>query len=133
METKSKKSSNHIGVISVVITLCIVIVSLTTIFNSQRSSMLPDCVVSTKDEAIKNALPLAQTYAQENNRTITTIGSKVVYVNDRPYWGVTINFKDLEKNENGAPSQQWIYGYYVSIWADTGEIQHHSILGNYVL
>jgi antitoxin component of RelBE/YafQ-DinJ toxin-antitoxin module len=76
----------------------------------------------TVDEAIEIALPLAQTYAQKNNRTITTIHSTCnldSYLDSRPWWQITIGFEDGER----IGSQMWVAGYTVRIWGDTGEIQ----------
>lgn len=98
-----------------------------TIINSQKSStplLLPNCVVDTKDKAVKIALPLSQTYAKENNRTITTIDSDVFYVYDRPCWQIMINFKAVKNHEHAFHDHPYgVYAYCVSIWADTGEIR----------
>ncbi|MCL2135666.1 MAG: hypothetical protein FWH37_09030 [Candidatus Bathyarchaeota archaeon] len=82
----------------------------------------------TLDKAIEIALPLAQVYAQENNRTPTTLSSNC-YFDARPCWDIIVNFEVMEK-ETGEPfSEQYgVCGYYICIWADTGEIQSYSVL-----
>jgi hypothetical protein len=82
----------------------------------------------TLDKAVEIALPLAQTYAQENNRTTTTLTS-TCYLDTRPSWDVIINFEVIE-TEKGEPisEQCGISGYYIGIWADTGEIRTHSVI-----
>jgi regulatory protein YycI of two-component signal transduction system YycFG len=76
----------------------------------------------TVDKAIETALPLAQTYAQKNNRTITGIYSVCnldSYLDYRPWWQITIEFEDGER----IGDQRWVAGYTVRMWGDTGEIQ----------
>jgi hypothetical protein len=83
----------------------------------------------TLDKAIEIALPLAQAYAQENNRTITTIISSC-YLNARSSWDFDIIFETIKSDKiDSSGGQYWIIGYQVSVWADTGEIQRHNVIG----
>jgi hypothetical protein len=80
------------------------------------------------DKAIETALPLAQAYAQENNHTITTLTSSC-YFDIRPGWDIIVNFEVIEKEKGESFGEQYgIGGYYVGIWADTGEIRTHSVI-----
>jgi flagellar basal body-associated protein FliL len=108
----------------VIIVLCIVL-GLTIFLSNQTSNMLSDCVVSTKEQAVEIALPFAQVYAQENNRIITVVACNVVYFDSRPSWTVGVTFKVVEKANNALIGQYYVFGYTVSIWADTGEIQQN--------
>lgn len=80
------------------------------------------------DRANEIAWSLAQVFAQENNRAMTTMSS-TCHVDTRPYWAVSIQFEAIE-NEKGELSgnQMGVGGYYVSVWADTGEIRSHNVL-----
>jgi uncharacterized protein YpmB len=83
----------------------------------------------TLDKAIEIALPLAQAYAQENNRIITTITSSC-YLDSRSCWCFDINFEAIKSDKiDSSGGQYWIIGYQVSVWADTGEIQSHNVAG----
>jgi hypothetical protein len=108
--------------------------------NSQESNAVS---VSTAEEAVTIAMPLVEQYANENNRTITTVEATFSdsshphrllgeIENDtihRPHWEVEIEFKLLNDIDTGV--QYWIHGYYVEVWADTGEIRHHNEQGHY--
>ena len=125
---KSKKTF-AILVLSAVIIVSSLILCL-TIINDQESIMLPNCAVSTKVDAVEKALPFAQVYAQENNRTITTVDSEVFYVHDRPCWQITINFKAVKNHEHAFRDHPYgVYAYCVLIWADTGEVQAYNEQG----
>lgn len=83
----------------------------------------------TVDEAIEIAMPIAEEYARENNRTITTMieASLSNYADSRPSWQIDVKFEAVE--ELGV--QHWIDAYQVSVWADTGEIHSHNEQGWY--
>jgi len=84
--------------------------------------------------AIAIAEPIIETYAKENGRTVESIKSELKYVSDingsrgdscliYPQWTVLASFGSSDKTP--------IYGYCVSIWADSGEIHHKDSQGNY--
>jgi autonomous glycyl radical cofactor GrcA len=84
------------------------------------------------NDAIEIALSFAQTYAQDHNRTIVTRVNSNCYLDYRPYWTFGIPFEhtygslvDGQKIDE----QYWVGGYRVSIWADTGEIRDHGVIG----
>ena len=81
------------------------------------------------DKAIEIAIPIAEDYAKENNRTITTMveASLSNYADSRPSWQIDIKFEPVD--ELGV--QHWIDAYQVSVWGDTGEIQSHNERGWY--
>jgi hypothetical protein len=125
LSAKSKKSSLVILFSVVIIIVLCLVLGLTILLNNQRPPLLSDCVVSTKERAVEIALPFAQEYAQENNRTITTAGSDVFYIDSRPCWDVGITFEAIKPAEKELHSDQYfISGYSVSIWGDTGEIRY---------
>jgi len=131
----------------VITTICLF---LGSIFSIQSSNTQPNGPVSTDEQAIKIAIPLAKTCAKEKNYTITT--PKATFrESTRPYWVVEIEFKTIENKDQQSPSilifdlnQQssifnatkdenyqnpsYLYTYEVTIWADTGEIYHHGIM-----
>ena len=98
-----------------------------------------DDVKITADEAVKIAMPLAEQYAKENgNRTITPmvealLSDRQKYNPDsRPVWSINVNFEYISLEvyqELGLP--YWIDGYYIEVWADTGEIRDHHVQGYY--
>jgi hypothetical protein len=71
MHGVGKQKSCILGVLfwTAIITLCLV---LSSTINSQNINTSLKKSVSTEKQAIEIALPLAQTYAQENNRTVKT-------------------------------------------------------------
>jgi len=80
------------------------------------------------DKVKEIALPLAQAYAQANNRVITTLTISC-HLDNRPYWDVIMQFEAIEnKNMESLGDQKGVCGYYVSVWADTGEIRRHDVL-----
>jgi hypothetical protein len=80
------------------------------------------------DRANEIAWPLVQAYAQENNRAITTLNNGCI-LDNRPYYDVVAQFEAIE-NVKGETlgNQKGVGGYYVSVWADTGEIRSHNVL-----
>ncbi|MDR2204520.1 MAG: hypothetical protein LBE76_09580 [Nitrososphaerota archaeon] len=82
------------------------------------------------DQAFEIALPFAQAYAQENNRTITTnVSVYAGYVNSRPSLQIDIYFEPIAYDQHSV--QYYIHSYAVTIWGDTGEIRHHGEQGYY--
>lgn len=128
MGVTGKKILIPVILISVILIVAVCIFGGSTIGNNQGSNTRPNGFVSTENQAVEIALPLAQTYAQENNRTTTTLTS-TCYLDTRPSWDVIINFEVIE-TEKGEPisEQCGISGYYIGIWADTGEIRTHSVI-----
>ena len=88
------------------------------------NSMLPAGNVSSEIKAVEIALPLAQAYVQENNRTILST-EVTLRVADRSYWLVEFETTVIEKPGGGYPR---VNVYEVTVWADTGEIYHHGIV-----
>lgn len=80
------------------------------------------------DRANEIAWPLSQAYARENNRVITILSSSY-NLDNRPYWDVIVQFEAIE-NAKGETfgNQKGVGGYYISVWADTGEIRGHDVL-----
>jgi hypothetical protein len=116
-----------ISVIVLSITITTLCIALDITLNNQKSTTLPNFVVPTKTHAIDLALPIAQAYAQENNRTITTVNSNIFYVDSRPTWQIDIHFEPIHTHEKAIQGHPYgIYAYCVAIWGDTGEIRHHN-------
>ena len=88
-----------------------------------------DAPVSAADQAIKIATPSIDQYATENNRTIKTVNTKFYNATSTKgdAWEVVAIF-DLV---SGTGAQDWIDGYTVSIWADSGEIYYAGERGYY--
>jgi len=114
MGAKSKK------IVIPVILFSVIIVALCLVLG--LANMQPNGPISTEERAVEIALPIVQTYAQENNRTITTTKT-TLRESARPYWLVEIGLKDVE-NPNGIYHLRTT-SYEVTMWADTGEIYHH--------
>ena len=68
----------------------------------------------TVNEAIASALPIAEQYAQENNRTITTmVGASLSnYADSRPSWLIDVKFETIKSigAEPWRDAQYWIDG-----------------------
>lgn len=102
--------------------------------NNQESTKTPADLFSTTDDAITIAMPIVEQYAEENNRTITTMveASLSNYVDSRPSWQIDIKFDAIQRGEEHLKDvQYWIDAYQVSVWADTGEIKSHNVRGWY--
>jgi len=87
---------------------------------------------NTVARAIEIAIPIAEEYIEENNRTITTMveASLTNHTDSRPLWQIDVKFEPV-KNGDYRDVQHWIDAYTVSIWADTCEIRSHSARGWY--
>ena len=101
---------------------------------SNSISASDENITITVEQAIELAMPLAEEYAQENNRTITTMveASLSNYVDSRPSWQIDIKFEAVQKGaEYWKNVQYWIDAYQVLVWADTGDIKSCSERGWY--
>jgi hypothetical protein len=89
----------------------------------------------SEEQAINIGLPYAQSYAEEHGRTIESITAVLFYDRDLecirgdeyviyPRWNVEIHFEPLDSWTGSG-----IYGYAVSLWADTGEVYCASSMG----
>jgi len=80
----------------------------------------------SKEQAINIALPYIQQYVQEKNRVIESLDAELHFDRDwdgtrgdiyiiYPEWTVDANFTK-------SPSDLWVFGYTVSVWADKGQV-----------
>ncbi len=118
--------------------ICVSVIGFFLFFNLQNNDQ-----VSTAEEALNIAKPLIEQYAEENNRTITSmeatlrdssppissLGEIEADTSHRSHWDVEADFEPVNDVESGL--QHWIYGYHVDVWADTGEIRYHEAQGSY--
>lgn len=84
----------------------------------------------SEEQAVSVALGYAQNYAEEHGRTIKAVNATLEFINDMEgfrggtyvfyfHWSVTVTFEESENDP-------YIFGYQVSLWADTGRvISHH--------
>jgi hypothetical protein len=93
--------------------------ALSSTGNSQESNILSTDPVSTTDDANRIAMPAIEQYAEENNRTITTVEA-TLRNSTRFYWFIEAGFEAVE----GKGYHERSCAYQVSVWEDTGEIWH---------
>jgi len=117
-------------VISVALCLCLgsILSNSQTHQKEHKSNTQPKSIVYGKEPAIEIALPFAQTYAQEYNRTLTTTKA-TLRETDRPYWFIEIGLETVENPESKYHLKT--SGYEVTVWADTGEIYHQCAIPPY--
>jgi hypothetical protein len=91
-------------------------------------------VAVTKENALNISMPIIYAYAEENGRTVESIGSTLTYVTDLsgsrgdsfliyPEWVISAEFDG--SNVMG------VTGYDVLIWADSGAVCSEGTQGNY--
>lgn len=89
-------------------------------------------VTITEEQAISIAMPYILEYAQLNNRTIEMVGATFHYDTDRngirddsfvlyPQWTIIATYTGGVIN--------WVFGYYVVVWADNGEVYGTGLQG----
>jgi hypothetical protein len=85
-------------------------------------SLANTTVTITEEKALEISRSITNSYAQENNFTVSSIDSKLIYATDLdnqrgdvsliyPYWEIVTHFNSSR-----------FFSYNVLIWADTGEI-----------
>ncbi len=100
----------------------------------------------SKEDAVKIALRLTREYVEKldspSPNIICNVTARLLLYNDYPnprggdilvlypYWGIIIDFDKSYREKSGV---YWICGYYVGIWADTGEVFYASPQGYYGL
>jgi len=67
--------------------------------NSPTASYCEDDFKISLDKAIEIAYLFAQTYAQENNRTLTTVDSYAGYADSRPTYSIDIRFEAIKDED----------------------------------
>jgi hypothetical protein len=141
---KKAKSKKAYALFVIAVFSLVSLIGAFLVFNPPNNGIEGDGVsVSTAEEAVAIAMPLVEQYADENNRTITNVeatfsessypdrllGETKNDTSHRPHWGVEATFEPLNDIEVGV--QHWIDGYFVEVWADTGEIRQHNEQGHY--
>lgn len=93
-------------------------------------------LVVVRKDALDISMPIIEAFAKENGKTIEAIESKLNYVADYngtrgdsylvyPQWSISASFDDSDKSD--------VFGYVVTIWADSGQIHYQGIQANYQL
>ena len=108
----------------------------------------------SKEEALSIAMPIIDKYAQENNRTITSVDASLGQTStmsditghfanpshpmaSNPSWLINAQFATigdpnsirLPNGTNPTNDQYWITGYQVSLWANNGQVFSSNVLG----
>jgi hypothetical protein len=142
-EKRGKSKKRAYVLLMLTVFSCVSLTVFALAFNPTGNGQKAPSQVSTAGEAITIAMPTVEQYAKENNRTITTVEATFSdssppstslgeIANDtlsRPHWGIEVGFEPVNDIDVGI--QYWIYGYYIEVWADTGEIRYYNEQGNY--
>ena len=85
----------------------------------------------SEEDARRIAMPDIEKYASEHNRTIRNVSAKFYPIDSRvprPCWEIVANYvRGQDRND----PEYYIIGYFVSVWADTGEIRASEPSGVY--
>jgi hypothetical protein len=120
-KAKNKRLFGLLLLLACSVTLTVAVgLALSSPDNNQEPDILSTDSISTSDDANKIAIPIIEQYAEENNRTITTVDATLRDSTHRSYWFILADFEATE----GKGYHERSCAYQVSVWKDTGEIWH---------